>query len=72
MENKDDRRARFLVTAGGLIGIVGEDGEERNRLVLEGDADAIREGTRYWDEKVVIMSEYEYCTLLAALSKGEG
>ena len=63
MANKDDGGARFRVTAGGLISI---DGEERNCLVLEGDADMIREGSRYWGEKVALMSEAEYCTMLAA------
>ena len=63
MANKDDGAAVFRVTAGGLISI---DGEDRNCLVLEGDTDMIREGTRYWGEKVVLMSEAEYCTMLAA------
>ena len=63
MTEKQDGRARLRVTAGGLISI---DGEDRNCLVLEGDTDMIREGSRYWGEKVVLMSEAEYCTMLAA------
>ena len=63
MTEKQDGRARLRVTAGGLISI---DGEELNCLVLEGDADMIREGSRYGGERVVLMSEAEYCMMLAA------
>jgi hypothetical protein len=59
----------FRVTAGGLISI---DGEDRNCIVLEGDVDMIREGTRHWGEKVVLMSEVEYRALAARQTDGEG
>ena len=66
MTHKSETKARLRVTAGGLISI---DGEERNCLVLEGDTKQIREGSRYWGEKVVLMSEAEYCALVAARSE---
>ena len=68
-QGQDGGREVFRVTAGGLISI---DGEERNCLVLEGDADMIRIGSKHWGEKVVLMSEAEYCAMLAARSNGEG
>ena len=60
--------AVFRVTAGGLISI---DGEERNCLVLEGDTDMIRAGSKHWGEDVVILSVTEHAAL-AARSNGEG
>ena len=68
-QGQDGGQAVFRVTAGGLIRI---DGEERNCLVLEGDTDMIRIGSKHWGEKVVLMSEAEYCAMLAAYRRATG
>ena len=57
---------RLRVAAGGILEV---DGADRNGLLLEGEADMIRLGSRYWGKDVVIMTVAERDALRAEVAR---